>query len=105
RISKAEILHKVYKIADEEPDVKDYVPEMVVAYTFSDSSTSVICERLNLLTKGVQILYLSVFKKLESIMTLHGNKFLTCWWHTVKLRFGCFRHSIHHHDVSASNLM
>ncbi|KAF8433954.1 hypothetical protein L210DRAFT_792409, partial [Boletus edulis BED1] len=99
------ILHKVYKIADEEPDVKDYVPEMVVAYTFSDSSTSVIHEHLNLLTKGVRILYLSIFKKLESIMTLHGDKFLTCWWHTVKCHLVLWRHSIHHHDVSASNLM
>ncbi|KAH0825992.1 hypothetical protein J3R83DRAFT_7461 [Lanmaoa asiatica] len=121
RMSEEEILRKVYKIAETEPDVKNHVPEMVFAYKFLDSSTSTIRQRLNIPTEGARVLYIILFEKLNPITTLHGDEFLTCWWHTVKCdsfptlvrldliavegHLALWRHGIHHRDVSASNLM
>ncbi|KAF8141287.1 hypothetical protein EV363DRAFT_1150059, partial [Boletus edulis] len=51
---------------------------------------------------GARVLYL---KKLEPITTLHGDEFLTCWWHTVKCHLALWSHGVYHRDVSASNLM
>ena len=84
RTSEAEILRKVYEIAEMEPDVKNHVPVMVFSYSFLDSSTATIRTRLGLPIEGARILYLIVFRELTQITKLDGVEFLSCWWDAVK---------------------
>ncbi|KAF8447670.1 hypothetical protein L210DRAFT_738630 [Boletus edulis BED1] len=105
RMSEADILQKVYVIAETEPDVKNHVPDMLFSHKFPNSSTAAVRERLNLSTKGSRVHYCIVFRRLERITTLYGDQFLTCWWHTVKCHLALWKRGVYHRDISASNLM
>ncbi|KAI9460373.1 hypothetical protein HD554DRAFT_2294227 [Boletus coccyginus] len=94
---------------------------MEFSYKFLDSSTAIIHECLNLQGGGTRVLYVIVLQELIPITKLVADAFLNCWWDMVKC--DCFRalvelgltaieghlalwkNSVHHHDISASNLM
>ncbi|KAF8429316.1 hypothetical protein L210DRAFT_3418953, partial [Boletus edulis BED1] len=101
------ILKKISEIAQREPDILNHVPEMVFFHVFSDCSTAIIHECLNLPKEGAQILYLIVFQELMPITKLIGDPFLECWWDTVKCEchLALWRNAVHRCDVSNSNLM
>jgi len=84
RVSEPQILQEVYKIAKEESDVENHVPEMKFWHEFSTTCTRRIRERLDLPTKGARTLFLLVFRRLMQITKLVGDKFLKCWWDAVK---------------------
>ena len=93
---------------------------MVFCHVFSDSSTAIICERVDLPKEGARVLYLIVFRELMRITKLVDSPFLKCWWDTVtcnslfyaRIELGLtaieghlalWRNGVHHRDVSASN--
>jgi serine/threonine protein kinase len=109
RESEAEILRKVYEIADkdEEGKVKYHVPEMVWSHKFEDTSTANIRMALGLkdAERGSRVLYIIVFRKLDPITKLKGRKFLSAWWHIVVCHYTLWGTNVHHRDISPSNLM
>jgi len=87
RESEAEILQKVYKIADEDEEgkVKHHVPEMVWSHKFEDTSTAGIRRTLGLqdAERGSRVLYIIVFRKLDPITDLSEDEFLSAWWQII----------------------
>jgi hypothetical protein len=87
RESEAEILQKVYEIAekDTEGKVKYHVPEMVWSHKFEETSTANIRTALGLkdAERGKRVLYIIVFKKLDPITGLSEDEFLSAWWQIV----------------------
>jgi hypothetical protein len=83
RESEADILQKVYKIANE--DVEHHVPEMVWSHKFEDTSTANIREALEIddAEKGRRVFYIIVFRELLPITKLSGDEFLKAWWQIV----------------------
>ncbi|KIK40988.1 hypothetical protein CY34DRAFT_806585 [Suillus luteus UH-Slu-Lm8-n1] len=109
RESEAEILQKVYDIAekDTEGKVKYHVPEMVWSHKFEDTSTANIRTALGLkdAERGRRVLYLIVFKKLDPITDLSEDEFLSAWWQIILCHYALWDNQVHHRDVSPSNLM
>ncbi|KAH0834712.1 hypothetical protein J3R83DRAFT_10260 [Lanmaoa asiatica] len=105
RASEPEILKKVYKIAEKEPDVHGHVPVMVFHYKFPSSSTATIRLCLGLPIEGSRELFLILFQTLMKITKLVRDPFLNCWWQTVKCHLALWKNGVYHRDVSASNLM
>ncbi|KAG1768849.1 hypothetical protein EDD22DRAFT_843893 [Suillus occidentalis] len=109
RESEAEILQKVYDIAekDTEGKVKYHVPEMVWSHKFEDTSTAHIRTALGLKDpeRGRRVLYIIVFKKLDPITDLSEDEFLSAWWQIILCHYALWEHQVHHRDVSPSNLM
>jgi hypothetical protein len=90
RESEAEILQKVYEIAekDTEGKVKYHVPEMVWSHKFEETSTANIRTALGLkdAERGKRVLYIIVFKKLDPITGLSGDEFLSAWWQIIRCK-------------------
>ncbi|KAG2120014.1 hypothetical protein BD769DRAFT_1641729 [Suillus cothurnatus] len=109
RESEAEILQKVYKIADEDEEgkVKHHVPEMVWSHKFEDTSTAGIRRTLGLqdAERGSRVLYIIVFRKLDPITDLSEDEFLSAWWQIILCHYALWEKQVHHRDVSPSNLM
>jgi hypothetical protein len=89
RESEAEILERVYQIAEKESQVKGHVPEIVWFHKFDDTSTADTRRMLGIpdAGQGSRVLYFIVFRKLSPITTLSGQEFLQAWWHAVLCRF------------------
>ncbi|KAF8430631.1 hypothetical protein L210DRAFT_3730569, partial [Boletus edulis BED1] len=104
-MSEPEILKKVCKIAETDPDVQGHVPEMLWFKKFDDTSTMQIQERLGLKTEGACVLYIIIFRKLRPITELHGDLFLNTWWAMVKCHYVLWKGGVYHWDISPSNLM
>ncbi|KAG1748446.1 uncharacterized protein EDB91DRAFT_1047965, partial [Suillus paluster] len=107
RESEAEILKKVQKIAESEPDVQGHVPEVVWFHKFEGTSTAKIRTALGMddAKRGSRALYIIVFKKLLPITTLSGDEFLAAWWQVVRCHYVLWQNGVRHRDVSPSNLM
>ncbi|KIK41000.1 hypothetical protein CY34DRAFT_806604 [Suillus luteus UH-Slu-Lm8-n1] len=109
RESEAEILKKVYKIAEKDKvgKVKYHVPEMVWSHKFEDTSTANIRTALGLkdAERGRRVLYIIVFKKLDPITDLSEDEFLSAWWQIILCHYALWENQVHHRDVSPSNLM
>ncbi|KAG0698935.1 hypothetical protein DFH29DRAFT_834252 [Suillus ampliporus] len=107
RESEAEILKKVYKIAESEAQVKGHVPEMVWSHKFEGTSTANIRKALGIddAERGSRVFYIIVFRKLIPITTLSGKEFLSAWWQIVVCHRILWTHDVHHRDISPSNLM
>ncbi|KAG2745719.1 hypothetical protein P692DRAFT_201774918 [Suillus brevipes Sb2] len=105
RESEADILQKVYKIANE--DVEHHVPEMVWSHKFEDTSTANIREALEIddAEKGRRVFYIIVFRELLPITKLSGDEFLKAWWQIVVCHYALWENGVHHRDISPSNLM
>jgi hypothetical protein len=86
RRNEPEILEEVYKIANEEDDVKGHVPDMVWFHKFEETSTAIIRKALGIDDTGSRVLYIIVFRKLDPITTLSGDEFLLAWWEVVKCK-------------------
>jgi len=89
RGSEADILQRVYQIAERVSQVKGHVPEMVWFHKFDDTSTADTRMMLGIpdAEQGSRVLYLIVFRKLSPITTLSGQEFLQAWWHAVLCTF------------------
>ncbi|KAH7891074.1 hypothetical protein F5I97DRAFT_1799223, partial [Phlebopus sp. FC_14] len=110
RKSEPDILQKVYEIAGNNnvkgrDDVEGHVPAMVCYQKYLHTSTALIRKRLGLNVNGSRVLYVIVFRKLESITALTGDDFLRAWWDTVRCHFVLWTNGVRHRDVSPSNLM
>ncbi|KAG0694107.1 hypothetical protein DFH29DRAFT_1006643 [Suillus ampliporus] len=107
RESEPEILNQVYQIAQQEPEVRGHVPEMVWFYKFEETSTANIRKALGFedAESGSRVLYIIVFRKLIPITTLTGMEFLSAWWQVVICHRALWKNGVRHRDVSPSNLM
>ncbi|KAG0697954.1 hypothetical protein DFH29DRAFT_810997 [Suillus ampliporus] len=108
RESEPEILNQVYQIAQQEPEVRGHVPEMVWFYKFEETSTANIRKALGFedAESGSRVLYIIVFRKLIPITTLTGmSEFLSSWWQVVICHRALWKNGVRHRDVSPSNLM
>ncbi|KAG0693398.1 hypothetical protein DFH29DRAFT_1084235 [Suillus ampliporus] len=107
RESEAQILKKVYEIAQSEQDVKGHVPEMIWCHKFEGTSTAKIRRALGMddADQGSRVLYIIVFKKLLPITTLSGVEFLMAWWEVVRCHYALWKKGVRHRDVSPSNIM
>ncbi|KAG1736704.1 hypothetical protein EDD22DRAFT_959725 [Suillus occidentalis] len=87
RRSEPEILEKVYKIANEDDDVKVPRPDLVWFHKLEESSMVIIRNALGINDTGSRVLYIIVFRKLDPITTLSGDEFLLAWWEVVKCKY------------------
>jgi hypothetical protein len=96
RQSEAEILEEVHKIAAENPEVKDHVPDVIWSRKFEGTSTAKIREALGIddAQVGSRVLYIIVFRKLRPITQLSGDRFLRAWWQAVRCKYPLFLTSL-----------
>jgi predicted type IV restriction endonuclease len=78
RESEPDILKKVQAIAEKNPDVNSYIPEIVWFHEFDETSTASIRKIIGIdkPDRGSRALYIIVFRKLVQITTLSGKELL-----------------------------
>jgi hypothetical protein len=121
---RADILKKVYEIAEELDSVKGHVPVLLWRYKFTEP-TSEIREALGVSEpkKGSHGLYVLMFPKLQPITELQGADFFNVWkqcilctWFVVPTylsvelirvagHYDLWQAGVYHRDISPANMM
>ncbi|KAJ7592603.1 hypothetical protein C8J56DRAFT_761228, partial [Mycena floridula] len=105
RPSEAETIAKCHLLAEDDSNVLNHLPSVVVSQNFPESSTSKMRNLLDLPSHRPKILQILVFDRLEPITSLKGERFWVAFWEIIRCHFLLWQKGLQHHDISVNNLM
>ncbi|KAG1754740.1 uncharacterized protein EDB91DRAFT_1076846 [Suillus paluster] len=106
RTSEPEILKKVEEIAKTKKVVEGHTPHLLWHHEFKNP-TSAIQEALGVpeYKKGSRMLYVLVFRRLQPITNLEGERLFDVWHQCILCHLALWKGGVHHRDVSPPNMM
>ncbi|CAL1713359.1 unnamed protein product [Somion occarium] len=112
RTSESDIVSTARSIVSEhQPDLLDNLPVIYHSYDYEGTDTSKIRVSLGLPIKTVKkivtgrILRVLLMERLESMMTLQPQLFMSSWLQVVKCHYFVWECGVEHSDISEGNVM